>query len=143
VRIHAFGAGGPRTFPAVFALGADSGDSIGWRQAAGFGSVFLPLKTQRAVIWNRTKTPPRRTLDESDLAQIDLCGCPSCGSATSTSKRVALMKSSFRYRAIHNAWTIINQYKYWPKTRIELRSLLQSGGLGENWARAVDLQSIP
>jgi queuine/archaeosine tRNA-ribosyltransferase len=138
VRIHAFGAGGPRTFPAVFALGADSGDSIGWRQAAGFGSVFLPLKTQRAVIWNRSKGPPRKTLDESDLAQIDLCRCPSCILADSTSQRVALMKRSFYFRAIHNAWTITNQYRYWPKTRFELRSLLRGGGLGENWARAVD-----
>jgi hypothetical protein len=47
--IHVFGAGGMRTFPAMYALGAHSADSIGWRRAAGFGSIFLPLKSQRVV----------------------------------------------------------------------------------------------
>lgn len=136
VKIHAFGAGGTRTFPAVFALGADSGNSIGWRQAAGFGSIFLPLKTQRAVIWNDSKGPPRKVLDESDIAQIDVCRCPACGSMNSTAKRVSLLKKSFYYRALHNAWTITNQYRYWPGTRSELRSMLNSGVLGLNWARA-------
>jgi queuine/archaeosine tRNA-ribosyltransferase len=140
VKIHAFGAGGPRTFPAVFALGADSGDSIGWRQAAGFGSIFLPLKTQRAVIWNYSKGPPRKVLDESDMAQIALCCCPACGSLTSTAQRVSLLKKSFYYRAIHNAWTVTNQFKYWPRTRSELLSMLSSGVLGLNWAKASKLQ---
>jgi len=62
-KIHIFGAGGTRTFPAIFALGADSADSIGWRQAAGFGSIFLPLKSQRAVKWNNAGPPPRKPLD--------------------------------------------------------------------------------
>ena len=64
-KIHAFGAGGTRTFPAVFALGADSADSIGWRQAAGFGSIFLPMKSQRIVVWSAKTKQPRKLLDDS------------------------------------------------------------------------------
>jgi queuine/archaeosine tRNA-ribosyltransferase len=135
-QIHAFGAGGTRTFPAVFALGADSGDSIGWRQAAGFGSVFLPLKTQRVVSWNVANGPPRKVLDETDMAQIDACGCPICRSMGSITERLALLRKGFYYRSIHNAWTISNQHKYWPKTREAMRTLVSSGALGSNWAKA-------
>jgi queuine/archaeosine tRNA-ribosyltransferase len=77
-KIHVFGAGGTRTFPAVVAFGADSGDSIGWRQAAGYGSIFLPMKSQRTLRWNGEKRPPRRLLDQSDVSQIERCRCPIC-----------------------------------------------------------------
>ena len=43
-KIYVFGAGGTVTFPAVFAFGADLGDSIGWRQAAGYGLDFFASK---------------------------------------------------------------------------------------------------
>jgi hypothetical protein len=77
-KIHAFGAGGTRTFPAIFALGGNSADSIGWRQAAGFGSIFLPLKSQRAIRWNADARPPRKILGEDDLVQLRSCACPTC-----------------------------------------------------------------
>lgn len=136
-RIHAFGAGGTMTFPAVYALGADSGDSIGWRQAAGFGSIFLPLKTQRVVRWNETRRPPRKTLDSADMEQIARCGCPSCTSAASLRRKLILLKKNFYYRSIHNAWTIHNQHKYWPCGRTAMRNLVRSGALGDRWACAV------
>ena len=134
-RIHVFGAGGTRTFPAVFAFGADSGDSIGWRQAAGYGSVFLPLKSQRVVTWNENKKPPRRLLDDSDLAQIEKCLCPICRDK-SVSQRLDALRGHFYERSIHNAWTLLHQAQYWPRSRSALIRAISNGALGPNWAKA-------
>jgi queuine/archaeosine tRNA-ribosyltransferase len=134
--IHVFGAGGTRTFPAVFAFGADSADSIGWRHAAGFGSVFLPLKSQRVIKWDRSKNPPRRCLDPADLADIERCGCPICRTKSNLNQRLAALRRSFYNRSIHNAWIVSNQFEFWPRSRRELLSLVSRGGLGVDWAEA-------
>src|SRR5205085_412252 len=91
-RLHAFGAGGPRTFPAVYAIGADSGDSIGWRQAAGFGSIFLPFRSQRTIRWRRGSRPPRKTLTNSDRVELANCECPVCSKQSSISGRVKALR---------------------------------------------------
>jgi queuine/archaeosine tRNA-ribosyltransferase len=137
--IHAFGAGGTRTFPAMFALGADSADSIGWRQAAGFGSIFLPMKSQRIVVWAKNAKQPRKMLDASDREQIDACGCPICRSRSSTSSRIAAFKRGFHNRAIHNAWTLCNQFRAWPYSRSGMLALLADGAFGPKWASAACL----
>ena len=137
--IHAFGAGGTRTFPAVFAFGADSGDSIGWRQAAGFGSIFLPLKSQRVVKWNEKTGPPRKLLDRSDLDQLELCECPVCASRVNAASSLAAFKKSFVDRSIHNAWTLANQVRYWPLGRNRMLALVQQGHFGSAWAKAAHL----
>jgi queuine/archaeosine tRNA-ribosyltransferase len=142
VKIHAFGAGGTRTFPAVVSFGADSGDSIGWRQAAGFGSIFLPLKSQRAVIWNGSKRAPRKLLDDSDLEQLQQCGCPFCIQSSSIADKIELLQRDFHSRAIHNAWTISNQYRYWPKTRSAMTKFIGEGYLGRPWMRAVQSTDV-
>ena len=137
-KIHAFGAGGTRTFPALFAFGADSADSIGWRQAAGFGSIFLPLKSQRTVKWNKDKGAPRKLLDYADIAQLEKCDCPICRSTNAIDARISLLRNDFYNRSIHNAWTITNQFKYWPRTRAQMRSFVADGGLGPQWAKALN-----
>lgn len=139
-KIHAFGAGGTRTFPAVFALGADSGDSIGWRQAAGFGSIFLPLRSQRTVRWNTERRPPRKMLSDEDAELLRCCGCPVCRRATSYQELVNGFWASFEKRSIHNAWTTANQHKSWPGSRPALLSFVGAGNLGSRWARAVNLR---
>jgi len=136
-KIHVFGAGGTRTFPTVFALGADSGDSIGWRQAAGYGSIFLPMKSQRTVKWNGEKRPPRKLLDASDLLQIENCRCPACRGHT-IEKRIDAFRRHFYSRSIHNAWTIMNQWQFWPRSRRELLCAISDGALGTNWAKAIN-----
>jgi len=138
-RIHAFGAGGTQTFPAVVALGADSADSIGWRQAAGFGSIFLPLRSQRVIKWNLEKRPPRKLLDESDIAQLELCVCPICTEKPVMASRLADFRSSYRNRSIHNAWAVTHQTKYWPPGRSGIRNLVAKGDLGLAWAKALDV----
>ena len=137
--IHVFGAGGTRTFPAVFSLGADSADSIGWRQAAGFGSIFLPLKSQRVVKWNRDRRPPRRLLDRGDLVQLEMCRCPICNSTISIESKLSAFRVSFHNRSIHNAWTITNQSAFWPPTRSGMISMIASGALGPDWGKAANL----
>lgn len=134
--VHAFGAGGTRTFPAIFSFGADSGDSIGWRQAAGYGSIFLPLKSQRVISWNRTKSPPRKILDDTDIAQIEICNCPICESRLTIDLKLSALREGFYNRSIHNAWIVSNQFKYWPKGRPAMASLIASGAFGAKWARA-------
>ena len=136
-RIHVFGAGGTRTLPAVFALGAHLGDSIGWRQAAGYGSIFLPMKSQRVVRWNPDKNPPRKLLDESDLTQIENCRCPVCR-GKSVGQRLDAFRRHFYDRSIHNAWTLLHQVQSWPRSRAALLRAISNGALGANWAKAVD-----
>jgi hypothetical protein len=58
-RVHAFGAGGTRTFPAVFAFGADSADSIGWRQAAGYWVNFSSAFRAREQFGGTRRQAPR------------------------------------------------------------------------------------
>jgi hypothetical protein len=138
-KIHAFGAGGTRTFPAIFAFGADSADSIGWRQAAGFGSIFLPFKSQRAIGSEKGIPAQRKTLDDSDLTQLEACGCPVCISPRSMDQRLKVFRRSFHELSIHNAWTLANQFQYWPVDRREMMSLVANGALGKSWAKAADL----
>jgi queuine/archaeosine tRNA-ribosyltransferase len=138
--LHVFGAGGTRTFPAVYALGADPGDSIGWRQAAGFGSIFLPLQSQRAVRWNRKNGAPRKTLSEADLSQLQRCGCSICMENPMIGAKVKAFRRGFYERAIHNAWTISNQFRAWPKKRACLLDAVADGALGPAWSRAAQMR---
>lgn len=139
-KLHAFGAGGTRTFPAIYALGADSADSIGWRQAAGFGSIFLPLKSQRAIIWNLKKPPPRKLLGDAELALLASCECPVCCSHESIEARLQTMRSGFEFLSIHNAWTVANQFRYWPRRgRSQMAARIGDGLSGPSWAKAVNL----
>lgn len=133
--IHVFGAGGPRTFPAVISLGANSADSIGWRQAAGFGVIFLPLKSQRTMRSITNIGTLGNLSGRADLDQIEQCRCPICHQQT-LDKRLALLGHHFHFRAIHNAWTSVNQTKYWPRSLPALKNLVAGGNLGRPWAEA-------
>jgi hypothetical protein len=135
-KIHVFGAGGTRTFPAVYALGADSGDSIGWRQAAGFGSIFLPMTSQRTVSWNVEEKPPRKLLGDSDFLQLAKCKCPICRHLDVPDK-IDAFRRHFYNRAIHNAWIVLHQWQFWPHSRRNLLSDIANGTLGAGWADAV------
>jgi tRNA-guanine family transglycosylase len=138
-RLHVFGAGGPRTFPALYAMGADSGDSIGWRQAAGFGSIFLPLVSQRVVKWRRGVPPPRKTLTTNDHDQLTLCRCPVCSTHGPLQLRLKSLRESFHNRSTHNAWVLLNQWSYWPTSRNAVAVQVSNGCLGSVWGRAVSI----
>lgn len=141
--IHAFGAGGTRTFPAMVALGANSADSIGWRHAAGFGSVFFPLKSQRVIKWNTDARPPRKLIAEDDRTQLASCACPACVVVASVDERLFALRTSFRSRSLHNAWVTVNQHRFWPEGEGALANLIRMGNLGQRWASAIAASSIP
>jgi len=105
--LHVFGAGGPQTLLALFGLGADSADSIGWRQAAGFGSIYLPGRSQRLLSWTKSESPrPRPLIDRSDRRLLLACQCPSCRPLCSLEKRISELDKDFTRRAIHNLWVL-------------------------------------
>jgi tRNA-guanine family transglycosylase len=104
--VHIFGAGAPRSCLAAFAMGAHSADSQGWRQAAGFGSVYLPGKGQRILEWNRPYKRPRPIIDEEDRNLLAACSCPVCRDEDDLEGRIRRLKSSFEPRSVHNAWVL-------------------------------------
>jgi len=109
-RLHVLGVGSPRTITAAFAAGADSVDSIGWRRAAGFGTVFLPGGTERFVTdRGRKRAASRLLLTESDLDVLALCDCPACTRAADFRQRITSLAGSYVSRAAHNAWVLLGE----------------------------------
>lgn len=109
-RLHVLGVGSPRTIAVAFDAGADSVDSIGWRRAAGFGTVFLPGGTERFVTARgRKRAASRLQLTELDLSVLAECGCPACERAGELDGRVETLAGSYLPRAAHNAWVLIGE----------------------------------
>ena len=109
-RLHVLGVGSPRTIAAAFEAGADSLDSIGWRRAAGFGTVFLPGGTEPFVAdRGRKRAASRLLLTEADLGGLALCECPACARAGDLGRRIASLAGSYLPRAAHNAWVLLGE----------------------------------
>jgi tRNA-guanine family transglycosylase len=109
-RLHVLGAGSPRTIAVAFDAGADSVDSIGWRRAAGFGTIFMPGGTERFVTARgRKRAASRLQLTEVDLSLLAECGCPSCAGAGELDRRLDTLSGSYLPRAAHNAWVLIGE----------------------------------
>jgi tRNA-guanine family transglycosylase len=109
-RLHALGVGSPRNIAAAFASGADSVDSIGWRRAAGFGTIFLPSGTERFVAHrDRKRAGSRRLLDDVDRALLGACDCPVCLGAGGLEARIEALAASYLPRAAHNAWIVLGE----------------------------------
>jgi hypothetical protein len=104
--LHAFGAGSIQTMLALFGLGAQSADSIGWRQAAGFDSIYLPGRNQRLLSWERESPRPRPIIDESDKLLLAGCGCPSCRPLDRVGQRISNLAAGFEQRSLHNLWVL-------------------------------------
>lgn len=126
--VHIFGAGSPRSCLAAFAMGADSADSQGWRQAAGFGSIYLPGRGQRILEWSRPGKQPRPIVDAGDLELLSVCRCPVCRRSPDIGQRIAVLKQNFEPRAVHNAWVLQDEVRLFRRARSEraVRSLLES-----------------
>jgi 7-cyano-7-deazaguanine tRNA-ribosyltransferase len=108
-RIHVFGVGSVRTALGVLALGASSIDSVVWRQAAGFGIVFLPGQPQRIL----TNRPPERLsrpfLSETDRALLACCRCPVCVSTQPMTSSELSLAESYLPRALHNIYVLYKE----------------------------------
>ena len=108
--LHVLGAGAPGTVSMAFQCGADSVDSVGWRRAAGFGTIFLPGGSERFVADRDRKRPGSRpSLGSSELNSIAVCTCPPCTRAESLDIRLQHLADSYLARAAHNAHVLLGQ----------------------------------
>jgi queuine/archaeosine tRNA-ribosyltransferase len=108
-RLHVFGVGAPTTAIALLALGADSVDSLAWRRAAGYGTIFLAGCAERIVSERPRQRFSRPGLSRGDRCALSLCTCPVCREHVSVPKRINTLASSYMARGVHNVWTLLTE----------------------------------
>jgi tRNA-guanine family transglycosylase len=139
--IHILGAGSPQNVATAIACGADSTDSLAWRRAAGFGTVYLPGTSERFLApRNRQRESSRRTISRKELQLLEACGCPACREWPGLADRIAGLSNSYLARAAHNAFVVLSQakalkFRYDDRYQGRLRAG-DAGGL----AQAIDAQ---
>lgn len=113
-RLHAFGVGSTRTMHLMFLLGIDSVDSSSWRTKAAFGAIQLAGVGDRYVTRVRRHFVARK-MSPTEVAVLSRCRCPRC-------RRFGYsgLETSFRSRAIHNAWVLQREVK-------KIRELMRRG----------------
>jgi tRNA-guanine family transglycosylase len=121
--VHVFGAGSPTTAIALLGLGADSVDSLAWRRAAGYGTIFLAGCAERIVSTQPRIRASRPTLSESDRLALKSCQCPICSPRSRYRDRIAELARSYVSRAVHNIWTLRTE-------EIALRAAVDTESLG-------------
>lgn len=110
--IHVLGAGSPLNVSTVIACGADSTDSLAWRRAAGFGTIYLPGTSERFLApRNRQRENSRRTVNAKELELLEACGCPACAEWSELEDRVVGLSDSYLARAAHNAFVVLAEAK--------------------------------
>jgi tRNA-guanine family transglycosylase len=116
-RIHLFGVGSLHTVLAVIAIGAHSVDSIGWRQAAGFGSVFIPGRHRRLLTHREREKPCRPYASRDDIDLLAACGCPACRTGEARGENIARLANHFKPRAAHNIWVLYSEVAEYLRAR--------------------------
>jgi len=108
--IHILGAGSPQNVATAIACGADSTDSLAWRRAAGFGTVYLPGTSERFSFASKSATRKfRRTVSSKELQLLEACVCPACTEWSGVASRVVGLSNSYLARAAHNAFVVLAQ----------------------------------
>ncbi|RWD65944.1 hypothetical protein [Mesorhizobium sp.] len=107
--LHLFGVGSLNTVIGAFAAGANSVDSIGWRQAAGFGSVYIPGRHRRLLTDRDRPTPCRPFINDEDRALLAQCRCPECRRVHNDDERITRLAHHFKPRAVHNIWVLYQE----------------------------------
>jgi len=123
--MHVFGVGGTTTMHLMFSLGVDSIDSIGWRMKAGHGAIQLPGVADRFISLacdyrNRT------ILSVTEEEILEKCICPICKDKSLKERKQELNNgdiSTFKNRAIHNAWVFIQEKDEFKKNIHESKTL--------------------
>jgi tRNA-guanine family transglycosylase len=106
--VHVLGAGSPKNIATTIRCGADSTDSLSWRRAAGFGTIYLPGTGERFVAHrDRERASSRPMLNEVEQQLIEACLCPACAEFTSIEERLTELQDSYLARAAHNAFVIL------------------------------------
>jgi tRNA-guanine family transglycosylase len=110
--IHVLGAGSPRNIATALQCGADSTDSLSWRRAAGFGTIYLPGTGERFLGHrDRARANSRPLLDSRELNLLESCSCPACTEFPNLASRLARLQESYLARAAHNAWVVLEGVK--------------------------------
>lgn len=104
--LHVLGVGSVTTGIAVLALGADSVDSLAWRRAAGFGTIFLSGLAERIISNSPRVLKSRPEVGQDDRNLLESCRCPVCRPCTGFSVRRRILARSYVARAVHNCWTL-------------------------------------
>jgi queuine/archaeosine tRNA-ribosyltransferase len=108
--IHILGAGAPKNVAAAISCGADSTDSLAWRRAAGFGTVYLPGTSERFLSpRNRERETSRKTASRDELQLLESCVCPACNEWPDLRRRITGLSNSYLARAAHNAFVVLSQ----------------------------------
>jgi queuine/archaeosine tRNA-ribosyltransferase len=109
-KVHLFGVGSLHTVLGVVALGVKSVDSIGWRQAAGFGSVYIPGRHRRLLTQREREAPCRPFASDQELEILAGCHCPACREARDSGKcNSEVLAAHFLPRAVHNIWVLYSE----------------------------------
>jgi tRNA-guanine family transglycosylase len=139
--LHAFGVGSIQTMLALFALGVQSADSIGWRQAAGFGSIYLPGRNQRLLSWKGESPRPRPIINEADRALLAECSCPECAPIERLQHRVRNLAAGFKQRSLHNLWVLRGEIDALVGARNSFREMeFLSERLSDPWMSVISDQ---
>jgi len=113
--IHVFGAGGTTTILSLFALGADSVDSVAWRLKAAYGAIQLPGISDRFLSPRPNSYKARRVINEDESQVLQGCACPVCSRYKWTRWRKRKLDNSFKARCIHNAWVFHKEVQAFRK----------------------------
>jgi queuine/archaeosine tRNA-ribosyltransferase len=140
-RIHVFGAGSLHTVLALIACGAHSVDSIGWRQAAGFGSVYIPGRHRRLLTKREREKPCRPFVDRKDRELLAQCMCPECLRFAPEHRNLQRLASHFKPRAAHNLWVLYAEVAaYLEACDIGQGEQFLGTRLSEAWIDAISLK---
>ena len=101
--LHVFGIGGISTVLAIFALGADSVDSVAWRLKSAFGAIQLPGVSDRFLSPRPHSRRVRRVLKGEELNLLAKCNCPVCSRFSHLGWQKRCLDTNFKARTVHNA----------------------------------------
>jgi tRNA-guanine family transglycosylase len=107
--IHVFGVGGTTTILSMFALGADSVDSVAWRLKAAYGAVQFPGTSDRFLAPRVESVKTRCLLKRNEIPLLAKCRCPVCSQYDTFGWRRRHLDGSFKARTIHNAWVFLRE----------------------------------
>lgn len=118
--LHVFGVGSTTTALVILALGADSVDSASWRTKAAYGKIHLPGMSDRYLRQNRNGRNDHPALNGDEREVLRACQCPICSSFKCSRQHVRHLETSFKSRALHNAWVLDREVA-------ELRAVIRQG----------------
>lgn len=107
--LHVFGVGGVTTALSIFAMGADSVDSVAWRLKAAYGAIQLPGISDRFLSPRPNSPKPRRVINTKETHVLKCCKCPICFRYSRVGWRKRRLDNSFKSRSIHNAWVFTQE----------------------------------